>query len=32
MVDFWSQLGVVRFDQASGKFVEDERTLEVPVA
>ena len=32
MVAFWSQLGVVRFDKASGKFVEDERTLGAPIA
>jgi hypothetical protein len=27
MVRFWSELGFVVFDQATGKFVEDERTL-----
>jgi hypothetical protein len=32
MVAFWSQLGVVRFDQARGTFVEDERLLGAPIA
>jgi hypothetical protein len=32
MVDFWSQLGFVVFDKATGKFIEDERTLGARVA
>jgi hypothetical protein len=32
MVDDWSKLGFVVFDAANGKFVETERTLEVPIA
>jgi hypothetical protein len=32
MVEFWSQLGFVVFDQATGKFVEEERTLEAAIA
>jgi hypothetical protein len=32
MVEFWSQLGLVVFDQATGKFVEEERTLEAAIA
>jgi hypothetical protein len=32
MVDDWSKLGFVVFDAAKGKFVETERTVEVPTA
>jgi hypothetical protein len=32
MVDFWSKLGFVVFDQAAGKFFEDERTLQTEIA
>jgi hypothetical protein len=32
MVNSWSQLGFVVFDQGTGKFVEDERTLEPLIA
>jgi L-Lysine epsilon oxidase N-terminal/L-lysine epsilon oxidase C-terminal domain len=32
MVDFWSKLGFVVFDEGTGKFVEDERTLGTEIA
>jgi hypothetical protein len=32
MVDFWSKLGFVVFDEAMGKFVEDERILGTEIA
>ena len=32
MVDFWPELGFVVLDKATGKFIEDERTLGVAVA
>jgi hypothetical protein len=32
MVDFWSKLGFVVFDEGTGKFVEDERTLGPEIA
>jgi len=32
MVEFWSQLGFVVFDQATGRFAEEERTLEAAIA
>jgi hypothetical protein len=32
MVDFWSKLGFVVFDEGTAKFVEDERTFEPEIA